>query len=279
MEEEKPSKWQDLEAGMAEFANTDVLGFSAVPFRGKEFPVRLYLDDVSVTRQGDVNVYVYTPLTGESISELENRSLGPDEQNSIFVLSERVSGFDERLRYYLGMKRVIDRWKGDPNKSSDARNLASEKESQDLSKIRRRLVDEIHNGFKRAHLVFRGSSRMIYPKSGQSAGEAVKSELASYFPTLYPKYEKCPVRITNEQRAIIDVLKGAKKIDPDVQALKILTVTGQVNPQSPLLENIRIFLSARQEKSMRTLGKEILDEFSPPPYDGTPPLYALVWPP
>ena len=270
VEEDKPSKWQDLEAGMAEFATADVLGFSAVPFRGKEFPVHLYLDDVSVTRQGDVNVYMYAPLTGESIAELENRSLGPGEQNSIFVLSERIGGFDERLRYYLAMKRVIDRWKGDPNKSSDARTLASEKESQDLSKIRRRLTDEIHNGFKRAHLVFRGSSRMIYPKSGQSAGEAVKSELASYFPTLYPKYEKCPVRITNEQRAIIDVLKGAKKIDPDVQALKILTVTGQVNPQSPLLENIRIFLSARQEKSMRTLGKEILDEFSTPPYGWDP---------
>ena len=68
------------------------------------------------------------------------------------------------------MKEVIGNWKGDPHKSEDARKLAQDRENDDLPKLERRVVDGLKDGFRTGHLVFRGSSRQISIKTGQTSG-------------------------------------------------------------------------------------------------------------
>jgi len=91
-------------------------------------------------------------------------------------------------------------------------------------------------------------------------------ELSTFWPTLYPKFEKVPVRIAQEQKAIIDVLGGEKNLAPDVNALQLFDKSGALDPHSPLLDGTRIFLASRQSRKERTLGKDLLDEFGAPPY-------------
>ena len=107
-------------------------------------------------------------------------------------------------------------------------------------------------------------------KSAQTPGEALRADLASFWPTLYPKYEKVPVRIGNEQRAVIDVLKGAKDLTTDVRDLKLYDKAGQPDPHCPLLDEIRVYLSRRQDRKERTLGKDLIAFFESPPYGWDP---------
>ena len=108
------------------------------------------------------------------------------------------------------------------------------------------------------------------PKSGQTPGEALRADLASFWPTLYPKYDKVPVRVVNEQKAILDVLKGAKDLGTDVRELKLYDKAGQLDPRCPLLDEIRADLARRQERKERTLGKDLIAAFEGPPYGWDP---------
>lgn len=271
--EEKNMKWGDLEAGLGKFATVDLLGFTSVPFKGAEFPVKIFFDDNPLNKDGYIEIKISSPLSalkGTKISDLENESLHPEKQQTIFVLCDRITSFDEHLKYYIAMRKVIDSWKGDPHKSEEARKLASERESNDLEKLRQKVLEGIRGGIKHAHIVFRGSGRTVSPKADQTPGEALRLELASFWPILYSKFEKVPVRIVNEQRAIIDVLKGAKSLPDDVKKLKLFDKSGQLDQQSPLLDAIRIFLSTRQSANERTLGKDIIGIFSKPEYGWDP---------
>ncbi|MGE0683039.1 MAG: BREX system P-loop protein BrxC [Candidatus Binatia bacterium] len=261
-------KWGDLEAGLAKFATIDVLGFETVPFKGAEFRARLLFDGTLIAKEGFVDIKVSSPLAalgGTKIADLEDASLRPDEQQTLFVLCDRVSSFDDHLRYYLAMKTVIDRWKSDPYKSPEAHKLAVERESNDLDKLKGTVLTGIRAGLKGAHIIFRGSTRTVSPKPGHTPSETLRTELASFWPTLYPKYEKVPVRIVNEQRAILDILKGTKDLTPDVRELKLFDKSGQLDPHCPLLDAIRFSLTTRQNRKERTLGRDLVSEFEHPP--------------
>ena len=285
-EEAANIKWQDLQSGLAkEFATPEVLGFETIPLKGSEFQARMLLDGTVVTKNGFVDIRIHSPLdvlAGTKISDIEDQSLRPDEQQTLFVLCDRIPGFDEELKRYLAMRAVIDRWKGDPHKSQDALRLATDRESHDLEKLRRKVLESIRDGIKNAHVVFRGGSRTVSPKSGQTPGEALRGELATFWPTLYPKYEKVPVRITNEARGILDVLKGAKDLTSDVKELKLFDKAGQVDPHCPLLDHIRMHLppvrARKNARSARVCSRSLRNRLTvgiPGPFESALPLSCV----
>jgi hypothetical protein len=272
-------KQQDREAGFAKHFVFDpekkknhlhsLLGFETVPFKDGEFEVRVSMDGTQALKNGHIEVRMYSPLAalgGLKVPDLEDQSLRADEQQTIFVLCDRIPGFDQDLNRFLAMREVVSAWKGDPHKSEEAHKLAAEREANDLDKLERKVREGIKTGIRQAHVIFRGSSRALPPRSGQTPGETLRAELATFWPTLYPKFEKLPVRIAQEQKAILDVLGGEKNLTSDVKALRLFDKSGALDPHSPLLDAIRIFLATRQGKKERTLGKNLLDEFSAPPY-------------
>lgn len=272
-------KQQDREAGLARHCVYDpdkktnhlrsLLGFETVPFKDAEFEVRVGMDGTPALRSGHIEVRMFSPLaalSGTKVPDLEDQSLRADEQHTIFVLCDRIPGFDQDLERFLAMREVVSKWKGDPHKSEEAHKLAAEREANDLDKLERRVRDAIKNGIRQAHVIFRGSSRALFPRSGQTPGETLRAELSTFWPTLYPKFEKVPVRIAQEQKAILDILGGEKNLAPDVKALRLFDKSGALDPHSPLLDATRIFLASRQSKKERTLGKNLIDEFSAPPY-------------
>ena len=258
---------QDLEAGLAELADKNILGFTAVPYHGHEFPARIYFDGEMVSRDGYVNIRVTSPLAAvtTTIADLEDTSLRREEQESIFVLCQRTRGFDDNLRYYLAMKTVIDIWKGDPHQSEAALTLASQRESSDLKTLRDDVLNNIQSGLRRATVIFRGSSNPVIAQPGQSASQALQKVLATFWPTLYGRYAKLPVSIVREQQAVLDVLSG-KNNSADVQKLNLFDSTGQIDPNAPLIDALRVYLSTRQSQNARITGKEIIEHFTRPPY-------------
>jgi hypothetical protein len=272
-------KQQDREAGLAKHFVVDpekkknhlhsLLSFETVPFKEGEFEVRVSMDGTPALKYGHIEVRMYSPLAalgGLKVPDLEDQSLRADEQQTIFVLCDRIPGFDQDLNRFLAMREVISAWKGDPHKSDEAHKLAAEREANDLDKLERKVRESIKTGIRQAHVIFRGSSRALAPRAGQTPGETLRAELATFWPTLYPKFEKVPVRIAQEQKAILEVLAGEKNLASDVKALRLFDKSGALDPHSPLLDAIRIFLATRQAKKERTLGKALLDEFSAPPY-------------
>ena len=260
-------KLQDLETGLAELADKNILGFTTVPYHGREFPARIYFDEELVGRDGHVNIHVTSPLGAltTSIADLEDASLRREEQESIFVLCQRVRGFDDDLRYYLAMKTVIDAWKGDPHQSEAALTLAAQREGNELKILRDTVLDNVQAGLRQATLIFRGSSRPVIPRPGQSASQALQEALAAFWPTLYGRYARLPVTIVREQQAILDALNG-KNNSADVQKLNLFESAGQIDLNAPLIDALRGYLSTRQSETSRTTGKEVIKKFTRPPY-------------
>lgn len=272
-------KQQDREAGLARHFVYDpdkktnhlrsLLGFETVLFKEVEFEVRVSMDGTAALRNGHIEVRMFSPLaalSGTKVPDLEDQSLRADEQHTIFILCDRIPGFDQDLNRFLAMREVVSAWKSDPHKSEEAHRLAGERETNDLDKLERRVREAIKAGIRQAHVIFRGSSRALSPRSGQTPGEALRAELSAFWPTLYPRFEKVPVRIAQEQKAILDVLGGEKSLASDVKALRLFDKSGAIDSHAPLLDATRIFLASRQSKKERTLGKNLLDEFSTPPY-------------
>lgn len=262
-------KLQDLESGLDGLARANPLGFSTVPYKEHEFPLRIRIDDTLVSKEGAVELRLSSPLAalgGLKASDLENASLRPDEQYSLFALCDRIAGFDAHLRYYLATKNVVDRWKGDPHKSEQARKLAADRETTDLAKLRGAVLSDFQEGVRRCQVIFRGASRAVFPKTNQTPADALRQELAAFWPTLYNKYDRVPVRLLKEQQAILDVLGGVRNLSSDVQELRLFDKSGQVDLNAPLLDALRVFLATRQERSERTLGQDLLAHFTTPPY-------------
>lgn len=260
-------KLQDLESGLEELADKNILGFTTVPYHGHEFSARIFFDGKPVSRDGHVNIRVHSPLEAfrTQIADIEDASLRQDEQESIFVLCSRIRGFDDDLKYFLAMKAIVDSWKSDPHRSDEARALATQREANDLNTLRDKVLDKIQIGLRQASVVFRGSSRPVMPKAGQSASDALRDVLATFWPTLYTRYDKVPVQIVREQQGILNVLDG-KEDAADVKKLNLFDKSGQVNVNAPLLDALRVHLSLRQSQKQRVLGKDLIDEFTRPPY-------------
>lgn len=157
------------------------------------------------------------------------------------------------------MKEVIGNWKGDPHKSEDARKLAQDRENEDLPKLERKVLDGLKDGIRTGHLIFRGGGKQLTMKPGQTSGTALRTEMASYWPTLYPKFDKVPVRIQNEQKAIQDVLLG-ETTTKDVADLKLFDKAGKIDVHCPLIDNIRIYLLTEQNKRQKKVcGGDVLE--------------------
>lgn len=239
------------------------LDSDVVTYRDQEFYFKPTIDEIAVTgTKGDVTLKLYTPLRmgRETLEDLEGRSLRDGETNTLFFLCGRVNAFDQDLSRCLAMKEVIGNWKGDAQKSEDARKLAQDRENEDLPKLERKVLDGLKAGIRTGHLIFRGSSRQLSLKPGQTSGGALRTEMAEYWPTLYPKFDKVPVRIANEQKAIQDVLLGETTTTKDVTDLKLFDKAGKIDVHCPLVDGIRVYLLTEQNKRQKKVcGSEVLE--------------------
>jgi len=250
------------------------LGSNAVSFKHQEFSFSLEVDHKKVSgTSGAVTLKMITPferVSGVTVQDLQADSLHSDEQNTIFFLSGHVPEFGQDLTRYIAMKDVIDRWKQDSHKSEDARKLAQERDSIDLPKLQRRVVEGLKAGIRSGTVIFRGASRILDLPSSQNAGEVLLSVMAEFWPRIYTNFDRVPVRISNDQQAIRDVLGGKTSVSADVKALALYDRTGTLNPQSPLIDAIRMYLANEQMRGRRAFGKEMLDYFEAPPFGWDP---------
>lgn len=250
------------------------LDFETVPYLGLEFSFALQIDGTAVSGvSGDVSLKLFSPLSAQgsvTLDEVESQSLRSNEQHCLFFLCGRVKAFDRDLNRFIAMKEVIDRWKGDAHRSDEGRKLAQEREYGDLPKLERRAIDGLRDGIRTGKVVFRGASRSLAVSQGQKPGDALRAELATYWPQLYPKLDRLPVRIANDQRALQDVLSGGGSQNKDLAQLKLLDKAGKIDANCALLDSIRIQLASEQNAGRAVYGKQLLETFSSPPYGWDP---------
>lgn len=261
-------RWQDVLKGIEDL-DLKFVDFSTVPFLGWECPVRIFYDTKEVSRDGDIRVQIYSPLErlgGRQIAEIEEDSTHHSNEYTIFVLSGTVQKFDDQVKYYLAMKGVIDLWKGDPHKSPEAHQLASNREDNELKKQRGKIQESVSESLRQAQIIFKGSSRSLAVKKDQTPSQALRAELAQFMPGIYTKYEKVPYRVQKEQNLIVDILKGDQTLTADIKGIKIYDKAGNIDKQSPLLFEIRAFMDSKRSIKERVLGNNLIEKFSRPPY-------------
>ncbi len=261
-------RWQDVLKGIEDL-DLKFVDFSTVPFMGWECPVRIVYDNKEVTRDGDIRIQIYSPLErlgGRQIADIEEDSTHHTNEHTLFVLSGTVPKFDEQVKYYIAMKSVIDLWKGDPHKSNEAQQLASNREENELKIQRRKIQENISESLRQAQIIFKGSSRSLAVKKDQIPSEALRAELAQFMPGIYTKYEKVPYRVQKEQNLIVDILKGDHTLTADMKGITIYDKAGGIDKQSALLFEIRAFMDSRRAIKERVLGPDLIEKFSRPPY-------------
>jgi len=261
-------KFQDREKGLDDLITTHMLGFETIPFKGYDFPVQIFFDQKVLSKRGHIKIHIISPFaryTGKDIREYENESLKPENQQSVYIFCDRIARFGDHLDRYIAMKEVAESW-SKPNKSVEERELANTRATTDIPKLKSHVENDIRLGLKQGHIIFRGASRAVVPKNGQSPGEAVRQEIAHYFGTLYPKYDKCTVRIKSDQQDIVDVLGNEKNLSAEVKSLKLYDAGGQLNPHQPVIDEIRVYLTTRQNRKERIIQNEVLTHFESPPY-------------
>ena len=249
------------------------LDFDRIAYSGAEFGFKLRVDGTPVTgTQGHITVEFASPLKvggGTTLADFETQSLQPDEANTIFFVSGKVRGFDQDLTRFLSMKEVIRNWVGDAHRSEEAKKLAMERETNDLPKLDRKVIDGLKEGIRNGHVVYKGGSRSVVVKQGSTPGGALRTEIATFWPQLYTKFDKVPIKIADDQKAIQSVLAGTT-LPGDVKKLKLYDAGGKLDPHSPLLDAIRIYMSTLQSGGKRVLGSDLLDNFERPPYGWDP---------
>lgn len=221
--------------------------------------------------KGDVTLRFHTPLAFGRVvlTDLENQSLRPDEKYTLFFLCGRVPSFEDDLKRYMAVKQVARDWQQHPRKTSTEKELAILRETEDLPKLERKVVEGIKEGIRNGRLVFKASSQPLSPRTGQVPGDWLRAEMATYWPKIYTQFDRCPVKIINDQRAIKDALEGTASTS-DVKALNLYDSSGQLNPTAPLLDAIRVYLAAEQGAGRRVLGQAIRENFSRPFYGWDP---------
>ena len=160
-----------------------------MPYKGFEFPIRIFFDDQVVTREGHIEARIASPLAavdGLKVSDLEDKSLRPDTQQTVFVLSDRLPALVDQVRDFIAMRAVINRWKSDPHRSDEARKLALEREANSLDKLKKKVEGSIRDGLKQSQIIFRGSSHALKLKNGQTPGQSLRDDIARFWPNLYP---------------------------------------------------------------------------------------------
>jgi len=268
-------KQQDREKGLQDefiyhegkIQHREWLDSNVVEYQGHEFTVKTSVDGFEIPgNKGDVKFRFFTPLSiGRiALADIEDQSLREDNQDTVFFVSGRVNEFDRDLERYLAMKTTIANWIGDPQKSEDARLLAEERNNEDLPKLRKRVLEHLRTGIKTGHLVFRGSSRQVKLGPDQSKpSKSMRTAMAEHWPRLYPKFDRVPVRITSEQRAIKDVLSGeTTSATADVKSLKLFDKAGKVDLYCALLDGIKMYLSTEQRERRRVLGQSLIEKLS-----------------
>ena len=261
-------RWQDVLKGIEDL-DLKFVDFSTVPFMNWECPVRIVYDNKEVTRDGDIRIQIYSPLErlgGKQIADIEEDSTHHTNEHTIFVLSGTVPKFDEQVKYYIAMKSVIDLWKGDPHKSTEAQQLASNREENELKKQRDKIQESVSESLRQAQIIFKGSSRSLAVKKDQTPSQALRAELAQFMPGIYTKYQKVPYRVQKEQNLIVDILKGDHTLTADMKGIKIYDKAGGIDKQSPLLFEIRAFMDSKRSIKERVLGNDLVEKFSRPPY-------------
>lgn len=273
---------QDREAGFARYFIHEPgkshwrkwIDFDSVAYSGCEFPFKLDIDGAPVPgTQGHITLELSSALkvlAGTTLADVETQSLQPDQGNTIFFVSGRVRGFDQDLTRLLAMKEVIANWVGDAHKSEDAKKLAMERDNNDIPKLERKVLDGLKDGIRSGHIVYKGSSRSLPAKPDTTPGAALRSEMGRFWPQLYPKFDKVPVRISDDQKAIQAVLAGSTALTTDIKALKLYDAAGKIDPHSPLLDALRIYMSTLQSAGKRVLGNQLLEDFEKPPYGWDP---------
>jgi hypothetical protein len=167
------------------------------------------------------------------------------------------------------MKKVIQEWKRDPTKSAYERSLATEREKNELQKIKNGIIGKIEEGLANCHIIHRGQARAIVSQDSKASAK-IREEIAKYFPSLYSKFEKVPVTLKNERQDILDVLEGKTRLSNEVERLKIFDKNNKIIENAPLIDEIRILLNQREAVQLRTTGKDLLDRYTNPPYGWDP---------
>lgn len=248
------------------------LGPAELSYLGTRFPITLIVDGRPVVgTSGEVTLDLTTPygrLRRDEKDLIEESLLN---QRTFYVLSGRVPDFPGLLARYLAINEVATSWKGSPHRSEEARALARERETTDLVKVQKQVIQELIEGVRGSVLLFRGAQTPVPQRNGTTPKDALRALLGDKLGTIYTRLNQVQHRVVDDQKAISDVLSGKGARNSDVKSLALYHPgSGTLNEHAALIDGVLTYLRGEHQKGGRVAGRALLAHFRAPEFGWDP---------
>ena len=233
----------------------------------RPFEVKITIDEEDITKEGNLKVVLYTPLSGKDESEVEIESI--NNPNTVFWLAGADSEFDRVLERTIALGKTINQLRSSVATETQKMYLRSLQEEHETNKNDKlpRLVEAI---FRKGVIYVNGV------KSKPTNGDIDKTLEAKLKPIASELYsEFIDVRLKDEECAKILNWQPGTEV-PDEYINLGIVVNNSLNASSKIPSLVLNKLKYRRNYGLPRVGKDLINDFEKPPYGWDPKIVRLA---
>jgi hypothetical protein len=261
------------------FLTPEVLEVGPVRYEDTyRFDVRVVADDQVVLSRGSMEVRMLSPLKtlleSPRIEDVETESV--TTPNTIYWIARPSAELEKLLDGCIRIGRVADRYEADSGNSETMADLVREKRRALDERVKPDIRNEIQQGFRNGHIVFRGHAHAVDPRS-ERLSRIFSAEVCAAIPKVYPLFHKAKVQIRDERAAIEEILTvPPRRLRNVIRQLDLFDEEGGLNRTSPAVDEIYTFLDGASRRGERVTGKALRERYEDVPYGWDPNVPRIV---
>lgn len=233
----------------------------------RPFEVKITIDGEDITKEGNLKVVLYTPLSGKDESEVEIESI--NNPNTVFWLAGADSEFDRVLERTIALGKTINQLRSSIATETQKIYLKSLQEEHDTNKNDKlpRLLEAI---FRKGVIYINGVKSK--PTNG-NIDKTLEVKLKPIASELYSEF--VDVRLKDEECAKILGWQPSTRVPDEYVNLGII-VNNNLNASSKIPSLVLKRLEYRRNYGLPRTGKDLINDFEKPPYGWDPKIVRLA---
>lgn len=233
----------------------------------RPFEVKITIDGEDITKEGNLKVVLYTPLSGKDESEVEIESI--NNPNTVFWLAGTDSEFDRVLERTIALGKTINQLRSSVATETQRIYLKSLQEEHETNKNDKlpRLLEAI---FRKGVIYVNGVKSK--PTNG-SIDKTLEAKLKPIASELYSEF--VDVRLKDEECAKILGWQPGTRVPDEYINLGII-VNNSLNASSKIPSLVLKELEHRRNYGLPRTGKDLINAFEKPPYGWDPKIVRLA---
>ena len=233
----------------------------------RPFEVKITIDGEDVTKEGNLRVALYTPLSGKDESEVEIESI--NNSDTVFWLAGVDSEFDRLLERTIALEKTINQLRSSVVTETQRIYLKSLQEEYETNKNDKipRLLEAV---FRKGIIYVNG---VKYKPTDGDIRKTIETRLKPIADNLYSEF--VDVRLKDEDCAKILNWQPGTKVPDEYVDLGII-VNNSLNVSSKIPSLVLKKIEHRRNYGLSRTGKDLISDFEKPPYGWDPKIVRLA---